>query len=181
MTRSARSIAGTTLFAAYDFILCGFCKLFAMGLAAVVFLTGLDVTLRYFAIGNVPWLLEVFEYTLFVGTFLAAPWALRQGAHVRIDIAAEFMGPRAAVALEMVADLCGLLLSALLVYYGAAAALEAHVNNMIQYKTLYMPESVLLAAIPVSGLLLGIEFALRLGRVQAVLKTERGLPAEEGR
>src|SRR3954462_14740581 len=71
-------------------------------------LIALDVALRNLAGTGFPWLIDAIEYGLFAGTFLAAPWVLREGAHVRVDIVVTTLPPRGAAFLETVADLVGL-------------------------------------------------------------------------
>ena len=59
---------------------------------------------------------------MYAGTFLAAPWVLRQGSHVRVDllliVAAE---AQRAMRLEQFVDLVGLGIALVLLYYGVVA------------------------------------------------------------
>jgi TRAP-type C4-dicarboxylate transport system permease small subunit len=128
----------------------------------------LDIGLRAARLGALPWLLEATEYMLYGGTFLAAPWVLRKGAHVRIDLLVTALPRRASVAMEIGADVVGLFVSAALLWFGTAAAFEAWRENSMQFKTWAVPEWILLAPIPIAALLLGIEFALRAARVRGV-------------
>ena len=55
-------------------------------------LTGLvclDVAARYFTWFAMPWSLDVAEYLLYAITFLAAPWVLRTGGHIKVDLVVE--------------------------------------------------------------------------------------------
>ena len=70
----------------------------SLGLIALT--VTLDVGLRNLGWGNLPWLIEVAEYTLFVSTFLAAPWVLSLGAHVRVDVLVSALPRDAAVAVD---------------------------------------------------------------------------------
>jgi TRAP-type C4-dicarboxylate transport system permease small subunit len=133
----------------------------ALGLLAV--LISVDVVRRSLGHGSIGWLLEVSEYTLFVATFAAAPWVLRQGAHVRVDLLLAVVPRAVARALELVADGIGLAVSLLLVLYGARAAHDAFARGLLVFKELVIPEWWLLAVIPVAALLLVIEFGLRIG------------------
>jgi TRAP-type C4-dicarboxylate transport system permease small subunit len=169
LTIAARAAVARGLLTAYSVAIRALCALFAATLAVIIALTGVDVALRYWGFGSLPWLAELFEYTLYAGTFVAAPWALRQGAHIRIDVLVLALGERMAAALEIVADVFGLLLSVMLAIYGVRAVVEAHLNNMVQYKTWYVPESILLSAVAIGGFFLVIEFVLRLLRVKGVL------------
>ena len=148
------------------------CTLFGLALGAIIALICLDVGLRDFGLGSLPWLIELTEYLMYAGTFLAAPWVLRQGSHVRVDILLVAVPKRLAVRLEQMVDLCGLAISLVLLYYGSAVVADAWRSGMVQYKTWYVPEWLLLLAIPVSAALLAAEFVLRVLRVQGVVRDD---------
>jgi TRAP-type transport system small permease protein len=127
-------------------------------------LIALDVALRNLAGTGFPWLIDAIEYGLFAGTFLAAPWVLREGAHVRVDIVVTTLPPRGAAFLETVADLVGLAICLILLWYGAKVTLDAQALGSMVLKSIIFPEWWALAVVPLSSLLLAIEFVLRLSR-----------------
>ena len=51
-----------------------------------------DVIIRALNIGSMPWALEMSEYLLYGVTFLGAPWVLRAGGHVNVDIVVKQIG-----------------------------------------------------------------------------------------
>ena len=62
-----------------------------MTLAAVLVLImtvtiGADVALRNAGAGGLAWSTEVSEYILYLITLMSAPWLLRRGQHIRVDI-----------------------------------------------------------------------------------------------
>lgn len=146
--------------------------LFGIAIGAIIAMICLDVALRDFSLGSLPWLIELSEYMLYAGTFLAAPWVLRQGNHVRVDMLFVALPRRLAVRLEQAMDVVGFVVSLVLLYYGSAVVADAWRNDMIAYKTWYVPEWLLFLAIPVGALLLAIEFVLRFLRVKGVVKEE---------
>jgi len=152
---------------------CGLLAGAAIGLLAL--LISADIFGRNLGLFNFPWLLEVSEYCLYVATFLAAPWVLRLGAHVRVDVLIEALPARAAAWLERLADTIGLAVSAVLLWYGWLAAYDAFRLGSRIAKELIIPEWWLLCVIPLSALLLVIEFALRLGRARAARTAPEGL------
>lgn len=111
---------------------------------------------------NLPWVLEVSEYILFGATFLAAPWVLRHGGHVRVDVVERALGPRARRAMRFLAHGAGLAVCLFLVIYGARTALEAYRLNTLIFKHFVVSEWWLLPLIPIPSLLLTTEFILRL-------------------
>ncbi|MGE0151545.1 MAG: TRAP transporter small permease [Reyranellaceae bacterium] len=160
----------SSLFAAFERLLSGLSTLFAVALGGLVAAMCLDVVIRWLWTGSLSWVTELTEYVIYGGTFLAAPWVLRQGGHVRVDILLLHLPPRRAIALERLLDTVGIALSLLLAWYGAIAVRDAWRDNMIQFKTWNTPEWLLLLPIPIGCALLAVEFALRALRVPGVVK-----------
>src|SRR6267154_2533738 len=134
--------------------------MFGIGTALIA----LDVALRNLAGTGFPWLIDAIEYGLFAGTFLAAPWVLREGAHVRVDIVVTTLPPRGAALLETLADLVGLAVCLVLLWYGVKVTLTAQSLGSMVLKSIIFPEWWALVVVPVSSLLLAVEFVLRLRR-----------------
>jgi len=145
--------------------LCGLLAGATIGVLAL--LVSVDVLIRNLGIGNFPWLLEVAEYALYVTTFLAAPWVLRLGAHVRVDLLLSVLPPAAARVLEIVVDALGAVICLVLFYYGLLAAVDSFGLGARIAKELLVTEWWLLAVIPLSSALLAVEFALRVRRALA--------------
>lgn len=137
------------------------------GLAIVVLavLITCDVIVRSLGLTNFPWLLEVAEYTIYITTFLAAPWVLHLGAHVRVDLVVQSVPRGAGILLELATSLAGVVISGFLIYHGVLVTTEAHELNAVVVKELAVSEWLLLIVIPVSGGLLALEFVLRGLRV----------------
>lgn len=145
---------------------------FGVVIGALILLMALEIAIRFFGVGSLSWLIEITEYTLCGGTFLAAPWVLRQGAHVRIDILVTALPRRIGIRLEQFCDLLGCAIAALLFYYGCAAVARAWNANAILFKSWWTPEWIVLLPIPVSCALLFAEFVLRIFRVEGVVGGE---------
>lgn len=123
-----------------------------------------DILARNTGAFNIPWLVEVVEYSLFFTTLLVAPWTLRQGAHVRVDLLVGSLPPAMARLMARLADLLGLAISACLAWYGGRVFLDALDTGALLFKQLIFPEWYLLWVLPVALGLLGVEFLLRLLR-----------------
>jgi len=145
---------------------------FGIVIGALILLMAVEIAIRFFGIGSLSWLIEIAEYTLCGGTFLAAPWVLRQGAHVRIDILLTALPRRVSKRLEQVVDLLGCGISALLFYYGCVMVWRAWSASAILYKSWWTPEWIVLLPLPVGCLLLIAEFVLRFFRVEGVVSDE---------
>lgn len=170
----------SVLKAGYDGLFALLGAVVGFAIAAMALLITLDVLLRNAGLGNLPWLNEVAEYALYAGTFLAAPWALRQGAHVRVDLLISSVPPAVARVMELLVDAIGAAISGVLLYYGLNAAIGAYLQGSVQYKTLAVPEWWLLSAIPLSALLLAAEFCLRFSRVASTGAQDPGASSQTG-
>ena len=158
--RRAKAVIGE----GYGRLLAGIGYTVAASICAMAVLITIDVGLRAFRIGNLPWLNEVAEYALYVGTFLAAPWALRLGAHVRIDIIVDGLPDRASRRLEQFVDALGGGVSAVLFYFGCVGTVQAYEFGHMQFKTITLPNWPLLSVFAFAMLLLTIEFSIRFAR-----------------
>jgi TRAP-type C4-dicarboxylate transport system permease small subunit len=134
----------------------------SLGLFAVAI--SLDLFLRLFGLGNLSGMQEIVEYALFAGVFLAAPWVLRLGAHVRVDLLLSGLPKKAASFLSQVLDLVGLLICVILVWFGSLNLSSAYAFNAMQMKYFNVPEWWLLSVFVVSFALLALEFVCRLLR-----------------
>ncbi len=123
-----------------------------------------DVILRNLKLANLPWVVEISEYILFLATFLAAPWVMHQDGHTRVDLVVRLLPSRAGRITTVIADCIALFICLFLLYYGARTAIEAIRLHSLIIKQLIVPEWWLFAIIPVTGLLLTMEFLCRILR-----------------
>ena len=140
-------------------------------LLAMMLLICADVFTRNVPVPGLPlgiaWSNEVSELILYLITLLAAPWLLRGGRHIRVDIVLRVLPRRIAYACEWIADVLGLACCAWMVWYGTAAAGRSLVAGSLSIKTLVMPEWWFLVPLPLCFLLLAIEFGFRMRRLRA--------------
>ena len=141
-------------------------------LAMVIVVTG-DIVLRNVARTGFPWANEITEYALYLTTLLTAPWLLRRGQHVRIDMALVIVPPRVAWLMEAVADVLGLAASLILIWYGTIMTVQSARLGSITIKNLVFPEWWLLWPLPVCFALLALEFIFRFHRLMGAPRTRR--------
>ncbi len=153
------------LLAALERLFEGLGSAFGIVIGVLIVLMAADIGLRYFRLGVLPWLIEVTEYLLAGGAFLAAPWVLRQGGHIRVDILLSSVSSAWSRRLEQLIDLIGGAASLVLTYYAAVAVAQAWRASVVVYKSWWTPEWLLLLPLPVACLLMALEFGLRLTRV----------------
>lgn len=134
-----------------------------------------DVTMRNLKLGSLSWAMEVNEYALYAITSLGAPWALYRGAHVRVDLLVKGVPKAIGRLLEGLADLVGLIASAVLLYYALAVAAASARGGSRLIKILIIPEWWVYAVVAGGALLLVVEFVRRF-----VLALTAGPHADSG-
>src|SRR3954464_11940300 len=97
----------------------------ALILLAMVALVTADIVLRNTLGIGFAWANEVTEYALYLITLLTAPWLLRRGQHVRIDMMLVLVPPRFAWLMEALGDIIGLVASLIGVWYGTVMTVQS--------------------------------------------------------
>lgn len=146
----------------YDLMLNGMGAAAALLIAAVALGMSLDVIQRNLGLGTVSWMLEASEYGIFLATFLGAPWVLRLGAHVRVDVLVQMLPRGVARALEIGGDAVGAATCGVLFYYAVAVARGSIRDEARIIKMFIIPEWWVFAIIAVAAALLVAEFLRRL-------------------
>jgi TRAP-type C4-dicarboxylate transport system permease small subunit len=122
----------------------------------------LDVVARNLGWGTTGWEMELSEYSLPLATLLVAPWLLHRNEHVRLDVLLVSLPRGLTLWLERVADLLGILICAVFVWYGSKLIFDSARLGSMVVKTLSIPEWWQYALVPVCFFLLAVEFARRL-------------------
>ncbi|MDH5540395.1 MAG: TRAP transporter small permease [Rhizobacter sp.] len=138
----------------------------ALTLLAMVAMVTADIILRNLTRSGFPWANEVSEYALYVITLLTAPWLLRRGQHVRIDLVLTLVPARLAWLMEAIADIAGFAVCLIMMRYGLKMTIDSAVLGSITIKNLVFPEWWLLWPLPVSFVLLAVEFVFRFDRLR---------------
>ena len=130
-----------------------------------------DVLLRNLALPGWPqglaWSNEISELLLYLITMCLAPWLLRLGQHIRVDIALKALPVRVGWLLEWCGDALALVCCLLLCSYGVQATLNSLASGAVNIKTLVTPEWWSLAPLPITFALLAIEMVFRMHRLYA--------------
>lgn len=121
------------------------------------------------------WSNEVSESMLYLITMLTAPWILRRGQHIRVDIVLVAIPKKTAWYCEWVADALALVCSVVMMASGWNAAVASFKAGSMAIKTLITPEWWALAPLPIAFALLAIEVLFRMQRLYA---GERGPRAD---
>ena len=154
----------------YGRFLAGLALLGCLILLAMMMIIVADVTMRNLAIpglpGSLAWSNEISELMLYLITLCVAPWLLRQGQHIRVDVLLQALPRRLAWNLEWVGDLIGLACCLVMAWYGALATWSSYTSGAVNIKTLVTPEWWSLLPLPVAFVLLAIEMVFRMVRLQ---------------
>ena len=128
---------------------------------------------RVFPIAGLEWAGEISEAMLFLVTLLTAPWLLRRGQHIRVDIILRAVPPRVGWLFEWAVDVLGLACCAVIAWYSARATFASFKAGSLSIKTLVTPEWWLLCALPVAFVALTIEMLFRMRRLWHSPRTPR--------
>lgn len=116
---------------------------------------------------GIAWSNEVSESMLYLITMLVAPWILRRGQHIRVDIVLVVLPRRVAWYCEWVADVLAFACCLIIMVYGFSAAATSYKAGSMVIKTLVTPEWWALAPLPIAFALLAIEVLFRMQRLYA--------------
>jgi TRAP-type C4-dicarboxylate transport system permease small subunit len=163
--------------AAYGKLLEGFALVACALVFAMTLMICADVLLRNVRIvpgvAGLEWSNEISEAMLYLVTMLTAPWLLRRGQHIRVDIVLRAVPNPVGWMFEWAVDILGLACSALMAYYGARAAFASFKAGSVSIKTLVTPEWWLLSVLPAAFVALSIEMLFRMRRLAAAERAPR--------
>lgn len=127
-------------------------------LVVAVFSVVFQVIARYFFGLSFIWINEVNEYILLYVPFLGAAWLLRHNGHVTVDLVVRVLPPRIKKASNVLVAALGIIISAVLFWYGTSVTMEAYARGTVSTTSTQIPLVYLLVVIPVGSLLLLLEF-----------------------
>lgn len=140
----------------------------AMAAMAIMLLVGitvavcLEVFMRYVVNQPLVWVVELSEYALLYICFLGTAWALRNDAHVKVDIVLIVLPPRVRLVLGVISSLLGLCIAAILFIWGTLATWEKFQSGAYNPTVVEFPSWIVLLCIPLGSLFLGIRFLRNL-------------------
>ena len=169
---------------AFEAVFARFVEWLAVLVAVSIGLIAVLIPLNLFLVkvewGTLPWLFEAVEYALYVGVFIGAPWVLRQGAHIRVDVVTSALPASIAARLEKVLDVGGGALCLLLCVYGLRLTILEFEDGTLPDKDLRIDNWYMMVVFALSFLLLAIEFVLRFRRAAEALDEDKDPAAGSG-
>lgn len=144
-----------------DKIMEGMTFLAGLLLVFIMLAVCLDVILRTFFEIPQMWVTEVTEVLLLYITFLTSAWLLREEGHVRVDILLNRLGPRTIAFLGIISSLIGVVVSVVLVVFGATVTWDYYQRGVYTPSVMEFPVHLILLVIPVGSLALFFQFVRR--------------------
>jgi TRAP-type C4-dicarboxylate transport system permease small subunit len=159
-------------------MLYGMAWLAGLLIAAMMVAITLDVVLRNLGFQSSAHLFTFTEYALLIVPCLGAPWLVREKGHVYVEIIFTYLGARQRRVLRhVIAALC-IAVCLVLAWYGATVTLRDYLGNEMDVRSLDMPRWMVIGFVPLSFLMMAIEFARFLVRRENFLGSLAG-QAEE--
>lgn len=155
----------TRLSKSFGKLLDAFALLAALILLVMVAMVTADILLRNLTRTGFPWANEISEYALYMTTLLTAPWLLRRGQHVRIDLVLTMVPARIAWVMEILGDVLGFAVCLVMMRYGIKMTMDSAMLGSITIKNLVFPEWWLLWPLPLCFALLAAEFVFRFDQI----------------
>lgn len=136
-------------------------------IAAIIFglmslLVGFDVIFRNLNIDLIPASVEITEYMLMIATFIAAPWLLYKGEHIRIDVMLNLLPKSVATLLDFISNVIGLIVCSTLAWQAFIVLSDFYGQGSVVFKELIFPEWWLSVPLLIGSFLLSVEFLRRL-------------------
>ena len=127
-------------------------------LCALTALICVDVAARSLRWFPMPWSLDVAEYLLYGITFLGAPWVLRNGGHISVDLVSQHLAPRPRRVLQRIANTIGAVVCLVLLVFSSRVLYASFTDGTMVYETFVFPEWLLFTLAPPVFLLLLVIF-----------------------
>lgn len=126
----------------------------------------LEVVMRYFFNSPTVWVVEVSGYAVLCIPLLGAAWALRQGSHVRMDLITGQLSPKSLSVLNLITAVIAAIICLVITFFGIKVVIDLYQTNFLTQTGLMLPKWPLVAIIPLSTLLLFIEFLRKILKSQ---------------
>ncbi|MBN1106383.1 MAG: TRAP transporter small permease [Deltaproteobacteria bacterium] len=148
----------------FDRVIDGMAVMAGVLLCGAVIIECVEICMRYFVRQPIVWSVEICEYILFSLAFLGAPWLLKRGGHVSVDILVERLGGKGRVFLVLLSSAMGVIVSALICWFSLVTAWECYQTGVVVTKTLTVPKAPFLLLIALGYLFLLGEFGRQFFR-----------------
>jgi TRAP-type C4-dicarboxylate transport system permease small subunit len=147
-------------------------------IAAMMVVITVDVVVRNLGYQSSAHFFTFTEYALLVVPCLGAPWLVREKGHVYVEIVFAYLGARQRAALRTLIGVLCIAVCLVLAWYGTEVTVRDFVGNEKDVRSLDMPRWMVVGFVPLSFLMMAIEFLRFLVRRENFLGSLAG-QAEE--
>ena len=168
----------TPISRAYNAVLYGMAWIAGALIAAMMIAITFDVVVRNLGYQSSAHIFSFTEYALLIVPCLGAPWLVREKGHVYVEIIFEYLGARQKARLRTLIALVCIAVCLALAWYGTEVALRDYAGNEKDVRSLDMPRWMVVGFVPLSFLMMAVEFARFLVRRENFLGSLAG-QAEE--
>lgn len=139
-----------------------------IGAAMVIFMMlaiSYSSIMRYIGLQPGAWVVEISSYLMLYITFLGTAWLQRQNGHVEVDLFLCNLKPRTSAGFRAVTSVGGAVVGFVLAWKGTLVTIDYFRRGVTLMSILNTPQFLLIAIIPIGGILLFIEFIQRIWRL----------------
>ena len=153
----------------YDALVYGMGLVAAFLIAAMMVIITLDVVIRNIGYQSSAHFFTFSEYALLMIPCLGAPWLVREKGHIYVEILLMQVGPRARRWLMRFIGAACIAVCLVVAWYGFGVTISDFVGNEKDVRSFDMPRWMIVGWIPLSFLMMAIEFARYLWRGEEFL------------
>src|SRR5260221_9511411 len=157
------------LFKAYDAVLYGMAWTAAFLIAAMMVIITVDVGVRNFCYQSSSHFFTFTEYALLIVPCLGAPWLVREKGHIYVEILLMHLKPRARRWMMRFIAVACIAVCLVIAWYGFGVTLADFRGAERDVRSFDMPRWLVVGWIPLAFLMMAIEFARYLWRVEDFL------------
>src|SRR3954463_14277376 len=133
-------------------------------MAAMMVVITLDVVLRNLGYQSSAHFFTFTEYALLIIPCAGAPWLAREKGHIYVEIVLNALPARVRAAFIVAIGLVSIAVCLVIAWYGFDVAIRDFVQNEKDVRSLDMPRWMIVGWIPLSFLMMAVEFARFLWR-----------------
>jgi C4-dicarboxylate transporter DctQ subunit len=149
---------------AYDAILYGMAYLAAFLLVAMMVVITLDVVIRNLGYQSSAHFFTFTEYALLIVPCMGAQWLAREKGHIYVEILLMSLPERTRARMTMLVGVICVAVCLVVAWFGFQVALSDFLQNEKDVRSMDMPRWLIVGWIPLSFLMMAIEFARFLWR-----------------
>ena len=143
----------------HDALVYGMAFIAAFLMAAMMVVITLDVVLRNLGYQSSAHFFTFTEYALLIVPCLGAPWLAREKGHIYVEIALNSFSPRVRARMTMAIGIFCIVVCLVIAWYGFQVTWRDFVQNEKDVRSMDFPRWIVVGFIPLSFLMMAIEFA----------------------